>query len=122
MRVVAANSVGCRYRRNHRNRKTRPFHLARSLSTCLVPVPRNALGSQEVEQTPRFPNNAARMNRAQLPGGISGLHTEVATPTTARVQSWEEVFCLCAGANATRPTSQRPISLQLQPEKHPNDQ
>jgi len=34
----------------------------------------------------------------------------------------EEVFCLCAGANATRPASQRPILLQLQPEKHPNDQ
>jgi len=34
----------------------------------------------------------------------------------------EEVFCLCAGANATRPASRRPILLQLQPEKHPHTQ
>jgi hypothetical protein len=73
MRIVAANSVGRRYRRNHRNRKTRPFHLARSLSTRLVPDPRNALGSQEVEQTPRFPNDAARMNRARLTGRARSL-------------------------------------------------
>jgi len=62
MRIVAANSVGRRYRRNHCNRKTRPLHLAaRSLSPVLSRIRENALGSQEVEQTPRFPNDAARM-------------------------------------------------------------
>ena len=43
MRIVAANSVGRSYSCNHCNRKTRPLHLARSLSTCFVPDQRNAL-------------------------------------------------------------------------------